>query len=59
MKNLLLKIKPGTCLKWLFRPIVWVSDFLLGSDLANCEGCKRRQACLNQLWADFINCWFA
>lgn len=31
------------------KPVVVISDRYLGTDLANCKGCKKRQTALNKI----------
>lgn len=52
--NIRKHIKIGTWFKWLIRPMVWSYDFVWGTDLLQCEVCKKREQEMNEDFIGFI-----
>ena len=46
------KTKLGDIAEKVFKPIAKAIDKVAGTDLENCEGCKKRKEYLNNLTAD-------
>ena len=53
--KLLLKIKPGTLLKYAIKPYVLFSDRFMKTSLATCTRCRARERTMNMVWENFIN----
>jgi hypothetical protein len=53
--KVLLKIKPGTLLKYAIKPYVLFSDRFMKTSLATCTRCRARERTMNMVWENFIN----
>ena len=53
--KILLKIKPGTLLKYAIKPYVLFSDRFMKTSLATCTRCRARERTMNMVWENFIN----
>jgi hypothetical protein len=48
-------VKPGNAIATVAQPIARGIDYIFGTDIQNCQGCKGRQQYVNSIYDRFFN----